>query len=243
MPEKTPVEKAVLAAFERDPAVNMHRFPILLEYDPARGVLALDGEVDSIIMKKRAFDLASRVEGVEGIMDRLRVAPSEPRGDGAIRTSLIEALLNEPVLKTCTIRVHNKGGMETVRDCGDAADGVIELSVDDGVVTCHGHVGSLTHKRLVGVLAWWAPGSRDVINELQVLPPEADNDGEIADALRLVLEKDPLVHADQIRVIVRDRVVTLTGAVVTEEETKMAELDAWYLTGVHDVINEIEVRR
>jgi osmotically-inducible protein OsmY len=36
--------------------------------------------------------------------------------------------------------------------------------------------------------------------------------------------------------------VTLSGLAGTEQERRMAELDAWYLTGVDDVINEIAVR-
>ncbi|MDA8364609.1 MAG: BON domain-containing protein, partial [Gammaproteobacteria bacterium] len=63
------------------------------------------------------------------------------------------------------------------------------------------------------------------------------------DALRLVLEKDPLVHADQIRANSRNGIVTLHGLVGTAEERKMTELDAWYLLGVRDVVNRIEVRQ
>ena len=77
---------------------------------------------------------------------------------------------------------------------------------------------------------------------MQVTPPEADSDGEIADALRLVLEKDPLIHADQIGIRVRNRIVTLTGLVGNKEEKKMAELDAWYLLGVNKVVNNIDTR-
>ena len=77
---------------------------------------------------------------------------------------------------------------------------------------------------------------------MQVTPPEADSDGEIADALRLVLEKDPLIHADQIGIRVKNRIVTLTGLVGNKEEKKMAELDAWYLLGVNKVVNSIDTR-
>ncbi|NIO40400.1 MAG: transporter, partial [Burkholderiales bacterium] len=52
-----------------------------------------------------------------------------------------------------------------------------------------------------------------MINGLRVLPPETDNDDEIADALRLVLEKDPLVHAAQISIRVSKGVVNLAGSV------------------------------
>jgi osmotically-inducible protein OsmY len=243
MPEKTPIEKTVWATFEHDPVINLHRFPIQIEFVVAQGALILSGEVEHIVAKKRAFDLASRVDGVQGVMDRLRVAPSERRGDGAIRASITESLLQEPVLKNCTIRARNKGQLETLQEPTGTPACLVEFSVQDAVVTLHGRVGSLTHKRLAGVLAWWAPGSCDVINELQIVPPEIDTDDEIADALHVVLEKDPLMyHADDIGIHVRNGIVTLTGSVASPEEMKMAEIDAWYLTGVRGVVNQIVVR-
>ena len=97
-------------------------------------------------------------------------------------------------------------------------------------------------KRLAGVLAWWVPGSRDVVNGLGVTPPEDDNDGEITDAVRVALEKDPMVNPDQIRVMTHNAVVTLQGQVPTQSERDAAEFDAWYVFGVDKVVNQISVR-
>jgi osmotically-inducible protein OsmY len=242
MPEMTPVERAARAALEREPATNLHRFPIRIAYDAARRVLALEGEVADIVAKRRAFEIVRRLAGVDGVTDRLRVHPAEARGDGAIRASVTRALLSEPVLRDCAVRAHRKGLTETLRAPANAGD-AIDVTVHDGVVELTGRVGSLSHKRLVGALAWWAPGCRDVRNETAVVPPEADSDDEVADALRLVLEKDPLlVHADDIGVRVRDGVVTLAGAVPTAEERRMAEFDAWYVLGVRDVVNRLALR-
>ena len=243
MAERTAVEKAVLAALEREPAVKQHRRPVQIEYNVVDRSLILEGEVDSIIVKRRAYECVSRVDGVDGIMDRLRVRPSEPRGDGAIRESITQAILNEPSLRDCALHVYNKGVMETLRTPPDAKD-AIGLTIVDGVVELNGHVASLSHKRLTGALAWWAPGCRDVLNEMKVVPPEDDNDGEIADALRLVLEKDPLMpHAGDIGIHVRDHVVSLSGVVTNEEERRQTEYNAWYLVGVRNVVNNLEVRR
>lgn len=243
MTERTAVEKAVLAALEREPGVNLHRRPVRVEYNIVERALVLEGEVDNIIAKRRAYECACRVDGVDGIMDRLRVRPGEPRGDGAIRASITQSILDEPTLRDCALHACHKGMMETLRAPPDSRD-VIGVTVADGVVELTGHVGSLSHKRLVGALSWWAPGCRDVLNEMSVAPPEADNDGEIADALRLVLEKDPLMpHAGDLGIGVRDRVVTLGGVVTNEEERRQAEYNAWYVVGVRDVINRLEVRR
>jgi osmotically-inducible protein OsmY len=99
-------------------------------------------------------------------------------------------------------------------------------------VTLDGQVPSLSHKRLAGVLAWWVPGVRDVVNGIAVEPPQADNDGEITDAVRLVLDKDRFVPAEQIRVRKHQRVVMLECVVLSDSIKKMAEFDAWYIFGV-----------
>ena len=59
----------------------------------------------------------------------------------------------------------------------------------NGVVTLNGEVPSLSHKRLAGVLAWWVPGTRDVINGLEEVPPEEDNDDELIDAMHVACWK------------------------------------------------------
>ena len=113
--------------------------------------------------------------------------------------------------------------------------------MDEGIVTLNGTLPTLARKRLVGVLAWWIPGSLDVINGIAVEPPEQDDVEALEDAVRIVLEKDPFVNAAQIRVGVRKTTVRLTGLVPSETERDMAEFDAWYVFGVDKVVNEIEV--
>ncbi len=76
-------------------------------------------------------------------------------------------------------------------------------------------------------MAWWVPGSRDVINGLAVEPPQEDSDNEMTDAVQLVLEKDPFVRADQIRVHTRGRVISLEGLVPNTTIREMADYDAW----------------
>jgi hypothetical protein len=52
----------------------------------------------------------------------------------------------------------------------------------------------------------------------------------------------PLVYdASQVRVGARNRTVRLTGAVRSREARDAAERDAWYVFGVDDVINELDV--
>jgi osmotically-inducible protein OsmY len=240
MPNRDAIVRQVQGAFEHEPRINLHRFPVRIRL--AEGAVVLEGEVESIAAKKLALELAGAVEGIRGVVDRLRVVPAERRGDGAIRDSLCGFLLRETEFRNCALRVRAKGGVETVRDVPGAPGGEIEVAVEDGVVTLEGAVLSHSHKRVAGVLAWWTPGCRDVVNSLGIEPPEADGDDEVVDALRLVLEMDPLVQAEQITATCRNYVVTLAGYVRTAEERRQAELDAWALFAVDKVTNRIAVR-
>jgi len=189
--------------------------------------------------KKVALELAAAVPGVSGIVDRLHVVPAQPMDDGTVRNHVCDAFIQEPVLQTCSIQVQNRHQTVTIRESPGEPVGLIEVAVEDGVVTLNGQVPSLSYKRLAGVLAWWVPGSRDVINGVEVVPLQEDNDDEITDAVRLVLEKDSFVNASQIRVSTRQAVVTLEGLVATAKEKDMAEADAWYVFGVDKVVNTL----
>ncbi len=108
-------------------------------------------------------------------------------------------------------------------------------------MTLNGDAPGLATKRLAGLLAWWIPGSRDVINGIAARDWEQDSPQAIEGSVRFALEKDPFVNAGQVQVGARGRVVRLTGWVSSHDERNMAENDAWYVFGVDDVINDIEV--
>lgn len=230
----------IRAAFEREPRVRLHQNHI--RTDLTDGTLLIEGEVDEIAAKKLALELAGNF-AVSNIVDRLRLIPAAPVEDGMLRDSVIDAMTQEPTLKNCAIRVWVKGKEETIRDTPTDSGGAIHIFVENGVVTLEGQVLSLSHKRMAGVLAWWAQGCRDVSNHLAITPPEEDNDDEISDAVRLVLEKDHLLPADQIKVTTKDRVVTLEGLVFLEAERRRADADTWYVHRVRNVVNKIEVRQ
>ena len=175
---------------------------------------------------------------------KLGIGEPEPRGDGAIRDSLVNTLLAQPELRNCTIRAQRNSQMEVVHEGPKGFDsaGDIDVTVRDGVVMLEGKVISHSHRRLAGVLAWWTRGRRDVMNGLDVDPPEADGDEELTDALRLVLESDPSIDAGQVRLSCCAGVVTLEGQVRSRGEFRRVELDAWYVQSVSGVVNRLQVR-
>jgi len=239
MKTETETLNAVRAALASTPRLDLQAQPIDLAI--GEGSLTMEGEVASVAAKKLALEAAAAVPGVAGIVDRLRVKPAQPMGDGQIRDLLRDAYLQEPAFRELVLAVLIKGEWQVAREPVDVIRGTIELEVSDGVVTLNGEVTGLGLKRLAGVLAWWVPGSRDVVNGLVVTPDQTDNDFEMADAVRLTLEKDPYVNAAQIRVGARDSIVRLQGLVPTESEKEMAEADAWYVFGVDKVVNELDV--
>lgn len=163
-------------------------------------------------------------------------------GDEAILDAVRDALLHEPGLQNCTTQVKRDGMWEIAREATVTPHGVIQVSVTEGIVVLDDHVTSLIQKRLAGVLAWWIPGIRDVINGMEVVPLQEDSDQEIAKAVRLVLEKDPFVNVERIRVSVNEAVVTLEGDVPSAPQSEIAELDSWYIFGVDKVDNRLGVR-
>jgi len=160
-------------------------------------------------------------------------------GDGAIRDHLRAAMQQEGAFNGCRIQTAEEhrviAGVEAAADLGN----YIEIAVADGVVTLDGQVESLSHKRVAGLLAWWVPGTRDVVNGIEVKPSEDDNDDEITAAVAIALEKDRLVSADSIKVSTRNSVVTLQGVAPNRRQAEMAEADAWYIFGVDGVINHL----
>jgi len=234
--------KQVRAALEHEPRVNLHRFPLAFDLGDD-GTLVLEGETENIAAKKVALELAASVPGVAGIVDHLRVIPAHRMGDGQIRDHVSDALVGELAFENYAIRVRSDDQQSPVKEPISGSDYSIRVAVNEGVVALDGRVSSVSHKALAGALAWWVPGSRDVINRLEITPAQAPSDDEITEAVVLVLETDPLVDADSIRVATRNSVVTLEGIAPSDSQKEMAEMDTWYVYAVDKVINRLEVQQ
>lgn len=239
-PNEQDVLERLRAALGAEPRIDLGHHPLRASFES--GTLTVEGELSSVAAKKVALRLSASVSGVVWVVDRIRVAPADRMTDAQVRQHVRDALLAEPALLDCAIYEEVRDDRHLVRD-PPGRRGEVTVIVEDGVVTLDGELPSRAHKRLAGVLAWWVPGSRDVVDGLGVTPYEKDNEEEISDAVRMALEKDPFVDASQVRVVTGGGVVGLTGFVSSEAERDMAENDAWYVFGVGDVINRIEVSK
>lgn len=111
----------------------LYPYPIRLEFDVTKGALILEGEVENIVAQKRRVRNRFAREMGRGHFRRLTVTLSERRGDGAIRVSLIQELLQEPALIPCCIRAEHKGTMETLCESHETPDGTSEAFAEQGV--------------------------------------------------------------------------------------------------------------
>jgi len=118
MLESGEIVREVHSALGRDLRVDLHSHSIVIEYLPDER-LVLQGETESLAAKKIALELAASIGGSIGIVDRLRVAPARPMGDGAIRDHLGAARLQEGAFTDCTIQTPEE---HRVRAAAEAAD-------------------------------------------------------------------------------------------------------------------------
>ncbi|MEJ2554196.1 MAG: BON domain-containing protein [Gammaproteobacteria bacterium] len=235
------IAKTVIAAMERDTRINIHHSPVTVRVENENEVI-LDGQMANIAEKRAAVDTATRTLlnlGEWHIVDRLQVKPAEHKENLELKQAVASALTKEPVFTEYTLCAQVADNIEMVRDKRPGTR-EITATIQDGCIALAGQVESLTHRRLAEVLMWWLEGCRYVDNRLKVEPPEQDTDNEITDAVRIILEKDPLVHASQLLVGTAGGVVVLNGSLASEQEKRLAILDAWYVPGVADVVDRIE---
>ena len=176
-----------------------------------------------------------------GIVDRLLVKPGEVMEDADLGVLVFDALSGESAFGDTALWTTVRGVDKKYRESPRGSTRAINIAVEGGVVTLDGKVEGYAHKALAGVLAWWRRGTRNVVNNLDVEHVLDDPDGEMTDAVRMVLEKDRFLSAAQIRAHCRDFTAVLDGAVKNETEKELAERDAWYLLGVIDVDNRLKV--
>jgi osmotically-inducible protein OsmY len=124
----------------------------------------------------------------------------------------------------------------------DATD--IAVAVKGGVVTLTGFVRSYSEKWQAEAAAKRVAGVVGVANDLEVRLPGTDErpDPEIArDAVAAIKNRLPLA-AENIKVVVKDRWVTLEGEVEWNYQREAAENAVRWLRGVRGVTNLIKMR-
>ena len=183
------------------------------------GRVDLLGEVPDLAEKRLAVNLVRQLREVGEVRDKIRLPSANELTDRQIAQHIRDAFAHDRAL----YRRH------------------FDAEAADGIVTLTGTTDNLEEKRLAGVLAWWVPGVADVENRIQVEPEQIGTDGDLVDSIRQVFEKDVLVDAARIGVMVQGGSVTLVGTVRSDEERMAAEHDCYYVLGVETVENRLVV--
>jgi osmotically-inducible protein OsmY len=222
----------IRSALERELGPALEQADVRREDD----VIRLHGTVLDIEAKRKALQIAADAAGTRRIRNALRLRGHSDVGDGRIAALLDEALRTDSAFRGIPVDCDRRPQPDRNGDW-------ISLHAEHGVVRLDGEAPVAQARHLAEVMAWWTPGVVDVDNRLHVHPPETDNDGEIADVVRLVFDKDLAIDAETINVLVRDSIVTLGGHAASSEQAARAERNCWFVPGVHDVRNQLQVLR
>lgn len=184
------------------------------------GNVLLKGQVNELAEKRLALNLVRQLRDVGDVRDQLRLVAFHTLTDKQICQHIEDGWIQD----------------------GAIHDQYLRAEVTDGVAVLKGKLDNLEEKRLAGLIAWWVPGVVDVDNQITVDPVQEGNDGDLIDSIRQALDKDILVNPGTIGVTVQQGVVTLLGTVASEEEKLAAEHDCYYIWGVKEVVNRLNVQ-
>jgi osmotically-inducible protein OsmY len=230
--------KKIRAMLAQDARINLGQSHIQV-YSKSNSVV-LEGSVPTISGKRLANTIARQiVNGDFPILDLLRVE-GQAITDKELKDKVAQILGQEPVFADHTIVVRSDGDVEFMHDSKLNANRIL-ASIENGIITLSGKVNSINHRRFVEVLMWWLPGCLQVNNTMEVVPPQLDNDDTLTNAIRMVLDKDPLVHASHLTIGAMSGVVELNGYLPNEEEHIFAIRDTWTVPGVNDVHDNINI--
>lgn len=190
-----------------------------IDVDVQEGSVILRGRLPDIAEKRLAVNVVRLMTEVGSVRDQLRLLTANELTDKQIEMHIRDAWLQDTAIHELAL----------------------DVMVRDGVATLTGKLDNVEEKRLAGLCAWWVPGVADVENLIDVTVEQPFTEGDLVDSIRQALEKDVLVNEDLIGVSVRGSLVTLVGSANSEEERMAAEHDAYYVWGVKQVINLIEI--
>ncbi|MFP4060994.1 MAG: BON domain-containing protein [Bacteroidales bacterium] len=117
----------------------------------------------------------------------------------------------------------------------------VEISVASGVVNLDGTVNTPWERELIEEKVLSSRGVYQVNNNLNVNVSGSMNDEIIAEEVKLAIDRNPYVNAEDIIVIVNEGMVTLTGNVQSYLAANAAHDSAMFTTGVRGVIDNVTI--
>jgi osmotically-inducible protein OsmY len=120
----------------------------------------------------------------------------------------------------------------------------IGVAVKEGIVTLSGFVDNYMDELAAEAAATRVPGVEGVIQNIVVrLPTRSERDDlEITRLAVSALDLNSLIPRDQVKVVVKEGWVTLTGEVEREYQKQEAESTISRITGVKGITNNVQVK-
>jgi hyperosmotically inducible periplasmic protein len=231
------------------------------------GVVTLAGEVESEEARGRAVQIAQETEGVRQVDNQLRVGTGaravgqpgvaqqdRPMGDRPAG-EVARAGEGEPVDdRWLTTKIQSQYFMDA-----EVSDRNIEVETREGVVTLRGEVHTEAERRQALAVARNTDGVREVNDELRVVAAAAAgpagqpqpvagraagqpvDDTWVTTKIQSKFFLEQQVKGSDVDVATRDGVVTLRGAVESDQARQTAETIARETEGVSRVVNELRV--
>jgi osmotically-inducible protein OsmY len=129
-----------------------------------------------------------------------------------------------------------------IRQKRETSETDVSVAADQGIVTLTGSVKTNAERIAVETVAKQERGVRAVANDLVVKPSRERSSTEIANDVLKGLKSHIFLASEDIRVIVRDGLVTLEGKVHNELQRMLAEAEVKRLRGVSGISNQLEVK-
>ena len=184
-------------------------------------VACIEGSVTNLVQKRLIGEIVSQVEGVEQVVNMLRIAPMALVADDILEKRLLRALAGNPELNQAKVSV-------------EVANGFVQLG---------GLVRTAREKCVAEDEAWAISGVRGVANEFEVLSAMTKSDGQIVEEVLQGLSRCLGINVSKVEVEFLDSVLHLRGSVQSEALRSAAEEVACWTPSVHEVVNNLEVVR
>lgn len=185
-----------------------------------KNVAYIDGHVPSLTQKRLANRVAGQVEGIDEVVNTLRIVPLPVTDDASIKKHLTEAL---------AVSTHVDGTTTSVE-------------VTDGVVWLTGFVTTEREKCLIEWEAWAAPGVLDLVNKIEVVSPTVKNDIQVAGRILQDLVYCLGLDTAEVAVEMHEGVAYLHGIVPSNRLRSTAEEVVRWSPQVTGVVNQLKVR-
>jgi osmotically-inducible protein OsmY len=132
--------------------------------------------------------------------------------------------------------------LNQIRQKPETMEADVSITADEGIVTLTGSVKTDAERIAVETIAKQERGVRAVADDVVVKQSRERSSTEIAVAVLKGLRSHIFLAAEDIRVIVRDGLVTLEGNVHQELQKMLAEAQVKRLRGIAGISNHLEVK-